>query len=77
MPGTVMSLPEREEIAVALIEDASRAWAEIARRVGRHLTTVMCEGKASGAGESTAGGGGSRRRAAAVPTLPASYRMAQ
>jgi transposase, IS30 family len=43
MPGSPLSLPEREEIAVALIEDRSTPWAEIARRLARHPTTVMRE----------------------------------
>jgi IS30 family transposase len=48
MPGTPLSLPEREEIAVALIEDRSTSWAELARRTGRHRTTVMREVTANG-----------------------------
>ena len=48
MPGTPLSLPEREEIAVALIEDRSTSWAEIARRVRRHPTTIMREVEANG-----------------------------
>jgi len=40
MPGAPLSLPEREEISVALIEDPAVAWAVIARRVGRHPTTI-------------------------------------
>jgi IS30 family transposase len=43
MPGSPLSLSEREEIAVALMEDRSTAWAEIARRLARHPTTVMRE----------------------------------
>ena len=48
MPGTPLSLPEREEIAVSLIEDRSTSWAEIARRVRRHPTTIMREVEANG-----------------------------
>jgi len=48
MPGTPLSLPEREEIAVALIEDRTAPWAAIARRIGRHPTTVMREVAANG-----------------------------
>lgn len=48
MPGTPLSLPEREEIAVALIEDRTTPWALIARRIGRHPTTVMREVTANG-----------------------------
>lgn len=43
MPGAPLSLPEREEISVALIEDRAVAWAEIARRIDRHPTTVARE----------------------------------
>jgi transposase, IS30 family len=48
MPGAPLSLPEREEIGVALIEDRSMSWAVIARRIGRHRTTVMREVAANG-----------------------------
>lgn len=43
MPGALLSLPEREEIARALIEDPAVSWAEIGRRVGRHPTTIARE----------------------------------
>jgi len=43
MPGEPLSLPEREEISVALIEDRAASWASIAHRVGRPPTTVMRE----------------------------------
>ncbi|MBA2336670.1 MAG: IS30 family transposase [Acidimicrobiia bacterium] len=43
MPGAPLSLPEREEIALALIEDRTVAWAVIARRVDRHPTTISRE----------------------------------
>jgi IS30 family transposase len=48
MPGAPLSLREREEISVALIEDRSASWAVIARRIGRHRTTVMREVVANG-----------------------------
>ncbi len=48
MPCTPLSLPEREEIAVALIEDRSTSWAEIAKRIRRHPTTIMREVTANG-----------------------------
>jgi transposase, IS30 family len=48
MPGAPLSLPEREEIGLALIEDRSVPWAVIARRIGRHPTTVMREVAANG-----------------------------
>ena len=48
MPGAPLSLPEREEIGVALIEDRSMPWAVIASRTGRHPTTVMREVTANG-----------------------------
>ena len=51
-----LSLPERDEIAVALIEDRDLSWAEIGRRVDRHRTTI--------AREVAAGGGRDRYRPA-------------
>ena len=48
MPGAPLSLPEREEIGIALIEDRHVPWAVIARRVDRHPTTVSREVKANG-----------------------------
>jgi IS30 family transposase len=43
MPGAPLSLPEREEIALALTEDPAMAWAVIGRRVSRHPTTISRE----------------------------------
>ncbi len=43
MPGSPLSLLEREEISVALAEDRDASWASIAQRVGRQPTTVMRE----------------------------------
>jgi len=43
MPGVPLSLPEREEISVALIEDRDASWASIGRRISRPPTTVMRE----------------------------------
>ena len=43
MPGAPLSLPEREEISVALIENREMPWAVIAGRVHRHPTTVSRE----------------------------------
>lgn len=48
MPGAPLSLPEREEIGVALIEDRAVPWAVMGRRLGRHPTTVMREVTANG-----------------------------
>ncbi len=48
MPGAPLSLPEREEISVALIEDRATPWAELGRRVGRRPTTIMREVTANG-----------------------------
>lgn len=48
MPGAPLSLPEREEIGVALIEDRDVPWAVIARRVGRHPTTISREVEVNG-----------------------------
>ena len=41
MPGIPLSLHDRGEIAHALCENAEVSWAEIARRIGRHPTTIM------------------------------------
>jgi IS30 family transposase len=41
MPGTPLSSRDRDEIAHALIEDRDVSWAEIARRIERHPTTIM------------------------------------
>ena len=43
MPRAPPELHEREEIHVALIEDPTASWASVARRVGRHPTTVARE----------------------------------
>ncbi len=48
MPGAPLSLLEREEIAVALIEDPSAPWAAIARRIDRTPTTIMREVERNG-----------------------------
>ncbi|MBA2336423.1 MAG: helix-turn-helix domain-containing protein [Acidimicrobiia bacterium] len=43
MPGVALLLGEREEISVGLIENRDVSWAELARRVGRHRTTIARE----------------------------------
>ena len=43
MPGAPLSLPEREEIFLALTADREASWASIARRIDRHPTTVARE----------------------------------
>lgn len=43
MSGRPLSLAEREEISVSLIKDPGVSWAELARRVDRHPTTVARE----------------------------------
>jgi IS30 family transposase len=48
MPGAPLSLPEREEIGLALIEDRHVPWAAIARRIDRHPTTISREVIANG-----------------------------
>ena len=48
MPGAPLLLSEREEVAVALIEDRECSWAEIARRIGRHPTTIARDVAAGG-----------------------------
>ncbi len=57
MPGVALALHEREEICRALTEDPAAGWAAIARRVGRHRTTVARE---------VARGGGRERYGAAA-----------
>lgn len=75
MPGAPLSLPEREEISVALIEDREVTWAELGRRVHRHPTTI--------AREVTVNGGRARyrpvtadRRAATELCRPRTRRLA-
>jgi transposase, IS30 family len=48
MPGAPLSLPEREEISFALIENRDSPWAVIGRRVDRHPTTISREVDANG-----------------------------
>ena len=48
MPGAPLSLPEREEIFLALTEDREISWASIAQRIDRHPTTVAREVKGHG-----------------------------
>jgi transposase, IS30 family len=48
MPGAPLSLPEREEIALALTEDPVVSWAVLGRRIGRHPTTVQREVERNG-----------------------------
>ena len=48
MPGAPLSLPEREEISVALIEDRAVPWAVIGRRVSRPPTTISREVERNG-----------------------------
>lgn len=48
MPGAPLSLSEREEISVALIGDPALPWAEIARRLDRHPTTISREVEGNG-----------------------------
>ena len=43
MPGAPLSLPERDEIARALIENPTVPWAAISHMVGRHPTTIARE----------------------------------
>jgi len=45
MPGTPLSLLEREQIALALTEDRPTSWAEIAERVRHHPTTIMARSR--------------------------------
>lgn len=43
MPDAPLSLYEREEISIGLIEHRDMSWAELARRIGRHRTTIARE----------------------------------
>ncbi|HVR78377.1 MAG TPA: IS30 family transposase [Acidimicrobiia bacterium] len=43
MPDAPLSLYEREEISIGLIENPEVSWAGLARRVGRHPTTIARE----------------------------------
>ena len=57
MPGAPLSLPEREEISLALIEDRSVPWAEIGRRTGSaHLRMpLLCSSHSSKSADGVAG----------------------
>lgn len=48
MPDAALSLYEREEIKTGLIENRDMSWAELARRIGRHRTTVAREVRRNG-----------------------------
>lgn len=51
VPAAPLSLLEREEIALALLEDRNVPWAEVGRRIARHPTTVAREVGAAGGRE--------------------------
>ena len=74
MPGLPLSLYEREEIAVALMEDRGVAWAVIGRRVGRHPTTVARE-VAAGGGRDHYRPAASQRRAESARRRPRARRL--
>ena len=48
MPGPAPSLPEREEISYALIQNPDTPWATIATRINRHPTTIAREIRRNG-----------------------------
>jgi len=48
MPGAPLTLFEREEIGLALLDDRAVAWAVIARRIRRHPTTRAPRDRANG-----------------------------
>jgi len=48
MPGAPLSLPEREEISLALTMNPTVSWAHLARRLGRHPTTISRDVIANG-----------------------------
>jgi transposase, IS30 family len=66
MPGLPLSLLERDEISVALIEDRTMSWAAIGRRVNRDPTTIARE---------VAGGGGRDRYRPTVADRDAHRRL--
>ena len=76
MPGAPLSLHEREEISVALIEDRAVPWAELGRRVGRHPTTVLREVTANG-GRAHYRPAVAERRAENERARPRQHRLAQ
>lgn len=75
MPGSPLSLCEREEIAGALIEDRAVPWAVIGRRVGRHPTTVARE-VAAGGGRAMYRPASADRRAGVARARPRPRRLA-
>ena len=74
MPGAPLELHEREEIFRALIEDPEMSWAEMARRVGRHRTTIAGE-VARGGGRHCYGAAGAQRRAELARRRPRRRRL--
>ncbi|MFT7647922.1 MAG: hypothetical protein ACI8Y4_002672 [Candidatus Poriferisodalaceae bacterium] len=48
MPGPAPSLPERQEISYALIQNPDTPWATIATRINRHPTTIAREIRRNG-----------------------------
>ena len=74
MLGAPLELHEREEIFRALIEDPEMSWAEMARRVGRHRTTIAGE-VARGGGRHCYGPGTSQRRAELARRRPRRRRL--
>ena len=48
MPRAPLALHECEEIHLGLVEDPTASWASLARRMGRHPTTIAWEFSVSG-----------------------------
>jgi len=76
MPDAALLLYEREEISVGLIENRDMSWAELARRVGRHPTTIAREVTRNGGRHRYRPATGERRAASgggssSVPAPPA------
>lgn len=76
MPGAPLSLPERDEIAAALINDRDISWAEIGRRIDRHPTTIARE-VATGGGRNRYLAGSAHLRAETARCRPRQRRLAQ
>ena len=74
MPGAPLELHEREEIFRALVEDPAAGWAAIARRVGRHESTVARE-VARGGGRGRYGAAAAQRRAERCRRRPRRRRL--
>jgi IS30 family transposase len=76
MPGTPLSSRDRDEISVALIENPEVSWAEIARRIERHPSTIMREVTGNG-GRARYRPASAERRAGRCRRRPRERRLAE